>query len=126
MAVEIKVPRLGWSMEEGTFVEWLKREGEFVESGQPLFAIEGDKAVQDVEAIGSGILRISPKAPESGEPVRVGVTLAFLVAANEPDPFFTSSLAGATHSASQPEVPQPKSPRPDKPGPEVPRPGTVP
>ena len=60
MAVEIKVPRLGWSMEEGTFVEWLKREGEFVEAGQPLFAIEGDKAIQDVEAIGSGILRISP------------------------------------------------------------------
>ncbi len=62
MPVEIKVPRLGWSMEEGTFVEWLKRDGEFVEAGQPLFAIEGDKAIQDVEAIGSGILRISPRA----------------------------------------------------------------
>ncbi len=61
MPVEIKVPRLGWSMEEGTFVEWLKRDGEFVEAGQPLFAIEGDKAIQDVEAIGSGILRISPR-----------------------------------------------------------------
>ncbi len=84
MAIEIKVPRLGWSMEEGTFIEWLKREGEQVKSGEPLFAIEGDKAIQEVEAIGSGILRISPTAPQSGETVQVGTVLAFLVAADEP------------------------------------------
>ena len=59
MAIEIKVPRLGWSMEEGTFIEWLKRDGQTVQAGEPLFAIEGDKAIQEVEAIGTGILRIS-------------------------------------------------------------------
>ncbi|HXY34437.1 MAG TPA: 2-oxo acid dehydrogenase subunit E2, partial [Planctomycetaceae bacterium] len=123
MAVEIKVPRLGWSMEEGTFVEWLKRDGEFVEAGQPLFAIEGDKAIQDVEAIGSGILRISPQAPENGEPVRVGLTLAFLVTAGEPDPF---AAAQPDKPKREPEVPQPKPSRPEKPGPDVPRPGTHP
>jgi pyruvate dehydrogenase E2 component (dihydrolipoamide acetyltransferase) len=121
MPVEIKVPRLGWSMEEGTFVEWLKRDGEFIEAGQPLFSIEGDKAIQDVESIGSGILRIAPKAPESGEPVRVGVTLAFLVTADEPDPY-----SGPQPQKPQPEVPQPKPGQPAKPGPEVPRPGTSP
>jgi len=122
MPVEIKVPRLGWSMEEGTFVEWLKRDGEFVEAGQPLFAIEGDKAIQDVEAIGSGILRISPRAPESGAPVRVGVTLAFLVTADEADPF----AGPEPGKPATPEVPQPKPSRPEKPGPEVPKPGTAP
>jgi pyruvate dehydrogenase E2 component (dihydrolipoamide acetyltransferase) len=137
--IEIKVPRLGWSMEEGTFVEWLKRDGEFVEAGQPLFAIEGDKAIQDVEAIGSGILRISPRAPESGEPVQVGVTLAFLIGAGEADPF---SAAEPQKPAPQkpapdkpttpqpakpkPEVPLPKPPQPAKPRPEAPRPGTAP
>jgi pyruvate dehydrogenase E2 component (dihydrolipoamide acetyltransferase) len=129
MPVEIKVPRLGWSMEEGTFVEWLKRDGEYVEAGQPLFSIEGDKAIQDVEAIGSGILRIAPHAPENGEPVLVGVTLAFLVTADEPDPY-----SGPKPQVSQPEkpstpkpeVPQPKPSRPEKPGPDVPRPGTTP
>src|SRR5580693_6937725 len=135
MPVEIKVPRLGWSMEEGTFVEWLKRDGEFVEAGQPLFAIEGDKAIQDVEAIGSGILRISPRAPESGAPVRVGVTVAFLVTADEVDPFAGPQLAGEpgkpatpkpTSPKPTPEVPQPKPSRPEKPGPEVPKPGTAP
>jgi pyruvate dehydrogenase E2 component (dihydrolipoamide acetyltransferase) len=127
MPVEIKVPRLGWSMEEGTFVEWLKRDGDFVEAGQPLFSIEGDKAIQDVEAIGSGILRIAPGAPKNGEPVRVGVILAFLVTANEPDPF---SGPGPDKpqppNKPQPEVPQPKPGRPEKPGPDVPRPGTTP
>jgi len=97
MAIEINVPRLGWSMEEGTFIEWLKREGEAVQAGEPLFAIEGDKAIQEVEAIGSGILRISPAAPENGEVVKVGVTLAFLVGPEEGDPFQTalSKTAGA-------------------------------
>ncbi len=127
MAVEIKVPRLGWSMEEGTFVEWLKRDGEHVEAGQPLFSIEGDKAIQDVEAIGSGILRIAPEPlPENGEPVKVGVTLAFLVANGESDPFASPRLDKPHASQPKPEVPQPKPPQPTKPGPEVPRPGTSP
>jgi len=131
MPVEIKVPRLGWSMEEGTFVEWLKRDGDFVQAGQPLFTIEGDKAIQDVEAIGSGILRISPRAPENGEPVSVGVTLAFLVTADEADPFSTTEPrkpqpGKPSVPQPKPEVPQPKPARPDKPGPEVPRPGTTP
>ncbi|HUE17032.1 MAG TPA: dihydrolipoamide acetyltransferase family protein [Planctomycetaceae bacterium] len=90
MAIEIKVPRLGWSMEEGTFIEWLKREGQPVQAGEPLFAIEGDKAIQEVEAIGSGILRIAPKAPENGDTVKVGTTLAFLVGPDEADTFNTA------------------------------------
>jgi pyruvate dehydrogenase E2 component (dihydrolipoamide acetyltransferase) len=127
MPVEIKVPRLGWSMEEGTFVEWLKRDGDFVQAGQPLFSIEGDKAIQDVEAIGSGILRISPRAPENGEPVSVGVTLAFLVTADEADPFSTTEPQKPQPGKPfvpqpKPEVPQPKPAQPDKHGPEVPRP----
>jgi pyruvate dehydrogenase E2 component (dihydrolipoamide acetyltransferase) len=130
LAVEIKVPRLGWSMEEGTFVEWLKRDGELVEAGQPLFSIEGDKAIQDVEAIGSGILRISPGAPESGEAVRVGATLAYLVGAHEPDPFAADKPKQPQPDPKpperKPEVPQPKPAQPTKPGPEIPRPGTTP
>jgi pyruvate dehydrogenase E2 component (dihydrolipoamide acetyltransferase) len=87
MAIEIKVPRLGWSMEEGIFIEWLKREGQTVQAGEPLFAIEGDKAIQEIEAIGSGVLRIAPDAAENGETVKVGVTLAFLTDPEEAAPF---------------------------------------
>ena len=48
MAIPITVPRLGWSMEEGAFVAWHKKDGDFVKAGEPLFSIEGDKAIQEI------------------------------------------------------------------------------
>jgi pyruvate dehydrogenase E2 component (dihydrolipoamide acetyltransferase) len=83
MAVEIIVPRLGWSMEEGAFVAWLKQDGEPVHPGDPLFRIEGDKAVQDIESIDSGVLRIAANGPKPGDPIRVGVVLGHLVSSDE-------------------------------------------
>ena len=58
MAQEIIIPRLGWSMEEGTFVAWLKSEGDFVKRGDALFELEGEKATQEIEAVDEGVLRI--------------------------------------------------------------------
>ena len=69
MAIEIVVPRLGWSMDEGTFGQWLKRDGEFVERGQALFVLEGEKSAQDIESFDGGILRIPPDAPQTGDTV---------------------------------------------------------
>lgn len=83
MPIEIIVPRLGWSMEEGAFVAWLKNDGELVKAGEPLFSIEGDKAVQEVESIDAGILRIAADAPKAGDSIRVGQLLGHLYAANE-------------------------------------------
>jgi nucleoside-diphosphate-sugar epimerase len=83
MPIEIIVPRLGWSMEEGAFVAWLKKDGEFVRAGEALFSIEGDKAVQEIESIDSGILRIAANCPKPGDPIRVGDLLGHLVAAAE-------------------------------------------
>ena len=54
---------LGWNMEEGHFVGWLKRDGEQIVPGEPLFSLEGDKATQDVESLEAGILRIAPTPP---------------------------------------------------------------
>lgn len=79
MTTEIIVPRLGWSMEEGAFVAWLKKDGELVRAGEPLFSIEGDKAIQEIESIDSGVLRISPQCPKPGDAVRVGDVLGWLV-----------------------------------------------
>src|SRR6266496_2645023 len=83
MAIEIIVPRLGWSMAEGAFVAWLKQDGEFIRAGEALFSIEGDKAVQEIEAIDSGILRIAPDSPKPGATVRVGDLLGHLLAESE-------------------------------------------
>lgn len=79
----ITVPRLGWSMDEGTFVGWLKKDGEPVKAGEPLFTLEGDKASQEVEATESGILRIPPEAPKAGDTVTVGALLGYLFNENE-------------------------------------------
>ena len=49
MPIEITVPRLGWSMEEGTFADWLMAPGEQVQSGDPLFSLESDKVTMEVE-----------------------------------------------------------------------------
>jgi pyruvate dehydrogenase E2 component (dihydrolipoamide acetyltransferase) len=87
MAIEIVVPRLGWSMDEGTFGEWLKKEGEFVKRGEALFVLEGEKSAQDIESFDEGILRLPPDAPQPGNTVKVGQVLAFLVAQGEAAPF---------------------------------------
>jgi pyruvate dehydrogenase E2 component (dihydrolipoamide acetyltransferase) len=83
MAYEIVVPRLGWSMDEGTFRGWLKRDGEPITEGEPLFALEGDKATEEIAATDSGTLRIAPGGPAEGDVVVVGHVLGHLLAAGE-------------------------------------------
>jgi pyruvate dehydrogenase E2 component (dihydrolipoamide acetyltransferase) len=87
MAIEILVPRLGWTMEEGTFVEWLKHDGDTVQQGDLLYRLEGDKALTEVEALDDGILRIPPDSPAPGSVVPVGALLAYVVALGEAAPF---------------------------------------
>lgn len=56
---EILLPKLGFSMEEGTVVEWLVPDGATVVEGTPLYVLEMDKSTQEVEAPASGVLRIT-------------------------------------------------------------------
>src|SRR5262249_4373267 len=86
MAATVTVPRLGWSMEEGTFVEWLKQDGDTVAVGEPLFVLEGARAAPPVEALGAGTRRIGPDGPRPGDRVVVGQVLAHLLAEGEDVP----------------------------------------
>lgn len=56
MATEVIMPKVDMVMETGTFVEWLKKEGEHVTKGDPLFVITTDKAAIELEAPADGIL----------------------------------------------------------------------
>ncbi len=56
MAYEVKMPKFGETMNEGTILNWLKSEGEKIEEGEPLFEVETDKASLEVEAPEGGIL----------------------------------------------------------------------
>lgn len=86
MAIEITIPRLGWSMDEGTFGEWLKADGEFVRTDEPVFTLESEKALQEVEAVDEGYLKIIPDGPREGDTVTVGTVVAWLLAEGEPMP----------------------------------------
>ena len=86
MAQEIIIPRLGWSMEEGTFVAWLKSEGDFVKRGDALFELEGEKATQEIEAVDEGVLRIPLIGPKPGSVHKVGAIIGYLVGANDSIP----------------------------------------
>tara|TARA_R110000772_G_scaffold163787_2_gene275223 strand:- start:1211 stop:1438 length:228 start_codon:yes stop_codon:yes gene_type:complete len=55
---EVILPKLGFSMTEGTLAEWLVADGEATTEGTPLFALEAEKATQEIESPGSGTLRI--------------------------------------------------------------------
>ena len=87
MAIEITVPRLGWSMDEGTFGQWLKQDRDLVREGDALFELESDKAVQEVESFDAGVLRIPPDGPQPGDSVKVGQRLAYLCQQGERAPF---------------------------------------
>lgn len=83
MAADVTIPRLGWSMEEGVFAGWIKRPGDDVKPGEPLFMLEGEKATQEIEAVDGGELHLAPDAPTEGETVLVGRVIGKLCAAGE-------------------------------------------
>ena len=113
MASEVTIPRLGWNMDEGIFVGWIKADGDPIRAGEPLFNLEGDKATQEIESLESGILRIPPDGPKDGEKVAVGVVIAYLVAPGEPAPFDSQSRAKlSVTTAAAPESPAKPLPAP--------------
>ena len=57
MASRVVMPKLTDTMEEGVLLAWKKREGDLVQAGEALAEIETDKAIMDLEAFASGILR---------------------------------------------------------------------
>jgi pyruvate/2-oxoglutarate dehydrogenase complex dihydrolipoamide acyltransferase (E2) component len=74
MAVDVLLPKIGFSMNEGVVAEWLVADGGQVTEGQPLFSLESDKSTNEVDAPASGTLKIVVAA--GGDPVEVGTVLA--------------------------------------------------
>lgn len=73
MSTEVRIPSIGFSTQEGTLTEWLADDGATVEAGQPLYTLELDKSVQEVEAPASGTLKIIAQV---GEAYDVGSLIA--------------------------------------------------
>jgi pyruvate dehydrogenase E2 component (dihydrolipoamide acetyltransferase) len=116
MPIELKMPALSPTMEEGTLAKWLVKEGDEVKSGDILAEIETDKATMEFEAVDEGkIAKIL--VPEGSEGVKVGAPIAIM--AGEGEDASPSPLAGegqrseATQgegAAPKPDVPMGSAP----------------
>ena len=83
MAIEILLPKLGLTMDEGTVDEWLVADGTVITMGMPLLRLATDKIDVDVEAEGEGILQ---RAVPDGATLAPGSVLGWLLAAGEAAP----------------------------------------
>ena len=118
---EVIMPKMGDGMEEGTLLEWLKKEGDSVKSGEIIGNIQTDKATLELEAPGSGTL--SGILIKEGETVPVGQAIAALLKEGEklpegwgggsakPEASTTDAASKETATAKQPE-PEPASQEP--------------
>jgi pyruvate/2-oxoglutarate dehydrogenase complex dihydrolipoamide acyltransferase (E2) component len=68
MTTQILLPKLGFSVSEGTLVEWLVGDGAEVQEGVPLYSLESEKSVQEIESPATGRLKIL-KEPGATYPV---------------------------------------------------------
>ncbi len=99
----VRMPALGQTTDELRIISWLKNEGEPVEQGEPLFAVETDKATLEVEAFSSGILR--KIVHQADEVVEVGTLVAYIgqlddALPNEASPEAASPAAHTPSAAS--------------------------
>ena len=113
MPIELKMPALSPTMEEGTLAKWLVKEGDKVESGDILAEIETDKATMEFEAVDEGTIAKILVA-EGTDGVKVGAPIALIASEGE-----SADLAAAT-SAPPPKkdaapVPPPKAAEPAPP-----------
>lgn len=116
MAIELKMPALSPTMEEGTLARWLVKEGDSVSAGDILAEIETDKATMEFEAVDEGVIT-SITVPEGSEGVKVGTVIALI--AGEDD---AAAPAVATATAEQ----APPSAPPAPPSIETPKPAATP
>ncbi len=82
MAIELKMPALSPTMEEGTLAKWLVKEGDSVKSGDILAEIETDKATMEFEAVDEGVIT-SITVAEGTDGVKVGTVIALIAGDDE-------------------------------------------
>ncbi len=110
MAIDILMPALSPTMEQGKLAKWLKKEGDRVKPGDILAEIETDKATMEVEAIDEGVLaRIL--VPDDTDNVAVNTPIAVLAGEGE-DVSAAASRGPAQGGGEPPPAPGPSAPQP--------------
>ena len=110
MPIELKMPALSPTMEEGTLAKWLVKEGDTVSSGDILAEIETDKATMEFEAVDEGTIA-KILVPEGTDGVKVGAPIALMAGEGED----VGAAAKAAPAATKEEAPAPKAADPAPP-----------
>ncbi len=110
MPIELKMPALSPTMEEGTLAKWLVKEGDEVKSGDLIAEIETDKATMEFEAVDEGTIA-QILVPEGTDNVKVGTVIAVIAGEGE-DANMTKTEAAAT-STPAPEAKASPAPAPE-------------
>ena len=103
MAIELKMPALSPTMEEGTLAKWLVKEGDTVKSGDIMAEIETDKATMEFEAVDEGTIAKIVIA-EGTDNVKVGTVIAVLAEEGEDASEATSAKAEAPKQEEAPKA----------------------
>ena len=100
MSIELKMPALSPTMEEGTLARWLVKEGDTVSSGDLIAEIETDKATMEFEAVDEGVITQLLVA-EGTDGVKVGTVIAIIQ--GEDDGAIAAPKAAAPVAAQAPK-----------------------
>ncbi|MGA2380516.1 MAG: biotin/lipoyl-containing protein [Spirochaetia bacterium] len=76
MIREVKLLKIGLTMQSGTITKWYKQEGDQVQEDEPFFEVETDKATQTVVSLETGIVK--KLLVQAGEEVPVGTVIALV------------------------------------------------
>ncbi|MFD1786395.1 pyruvate dehydrogenase complex dihydrolipoamide acetyltransferase [Sphingomonas floccifaciens] len=104
MAIDLKMPALSPTMEEGTLAKWLVKEGDVVKAGDLLAEIETDKATMEFEAVDEGTIA-SILVAEGTDGVKVGTVIATIAA--EGEDASAAAAPKAEEKKAEPEKPSP-------------------
>jgi pyruvate dehydrogenase E1 component beta subunit len=111
MPIEILMPALSPTMEEGTLSKWVKNEGDTVKSGDVIAEIETDKATMEVEAVDEGVIgKILIAAGTEG--VKVNTAIAVLLQDGESADAAVAPKAAAAEKPAEAEAPKAAEPAP--------------
>ena len=117
MAVELKMPALSPTMEEGTLAKWLVSEGDTVKSGDILAEIETDKATMEFEAIDEGTIA-EIVVPAGTEGVKVGAVIARIAEEGEDASAAKAAPAPKAEAKEEPKAEAEAPKKADVPAPE--------
>ena len=111
MPIDIKMPALSPTMEQGTLARWLVKEGDSVAAGDILAEIETDKATMEFEAVDEGTI-LSIAIPEGTEDVKVGTVIAVL--GEEGEEASAPAAKASAKDAPAPAKDEPAAAEPEK------------